>query len=73
MRNFAFLFFLFFSIKNFGQEKVNTINDKALRWADSVYQSLNNDERIAQLMVVRLSSINLQTKEVTFYEKMLKN
>jgi len=68
MRIFAYLFFLFFSIKNFGQD-VSTKNDKATRWADSVYKSLSNDERIAQLMVVRLSSIDLQTNEVTFYDK----
>ena len=37
-------------------------------WADSVYKTLNNDERIAQLMVVRLSTINSTTKEVTFFD-----
>jgi beta-N-acetylhexosaminidase len=41
---------------------------KAGAWADSVYKTLNNDERIAQLMVVRLSTINSTTKEVTFFD-----
>ncbi len=41
---------------------------KATAWADSVYKTLNNDERIAQLMVVRLSTIDGKTKQVTFFE-----
>ena len=38
-------------------------------WADSVYNTLSNDERIGQLMVVRLSTMDGKTKKVTFYEK----
>lgn len=38
-------------------------------WADSAYKTLSKDERIAQLMVVRLSSIDSKTKIVTFYDK----
>ncbi|RYE06952.1 MAG: serine hydrolase, partial [Sphingobacteriales bacterium] len=45
-----------------------TGNRSAL-WADSVYKTLSNEERIAQLMVVRLSTIDGRTKKVTFYEK----
>lgn len=37
-------------------------------WADSVYKTLSNEERIAQLMVVRLSTIDSKTKQVTFYD-----
>jgi beta-glucosidase-like glycosyl hydrolase/CubicO group peptidase (beta-lactamase class C family) len=44
-------------------------NAKASAWADSVYKILNNDERIAQLMVVRLSTIDGKTKQVTFFEE----
>ena len=40
----------------------------AQRWADSVYKKLSKDERIAQLMVVRLSTIDSRTKTVTFYD-----
>lgn len=38
-------------------------------WVDSVYNSLSKDERIAQLMVVRLSSIDAKNKKVVFYDK----
>ena len=51
-----------------GAVHVNAQNNKASNWADSVYNSLSNDERIAQLMVVRLSTIDSRTKQVTFYD-----
>lgn len=38
-------------------------------WVDSVFRSLTPDEKLGQLMVVRLSSINTATREVTFYEQ----
>ena len=47
---------------------VSAQNNKSALWADSVYKTLNNDERIAQLMVVRLSTIDGKTKTVTFFE-----
>ncbi|HMC99321.1 MAG TPA: glycoside hydrolase family 3 N-terminal domain-containing protein, partial [Ferruginibacter sp.] len=37
-------------------------------WADSVLKTLSPDERIAQLMIVRLSTIDSRTKTVTFYD-----
>ncbi len=39
----------------------------AQNWADSVFNTLNNDQRIAQLMVLRGSSIS--SKGVIFYDK----
>ncbi|MHA4843243.1 glycoside hydrolase family 3 N-terminal domain-containing protein [Flavitalea antarctica] len=41
------------------------------RWVDSVFQSLGKDEKIAQLMVVRMSSVSGSgaNRRVTFYEK----
>jgi beta-N-acetylhexosaminidase len=39
----------------------------AQRWADSVFKTLSSDEKIAQLMIVRLSAIDLATRKVTFY------
>src|ERR1700733_9799421 len=39
------------------------------QWVDSVFKTLSNDQKIAQLMVVRLSSIDLATRKVTFYDK----
>ncbi len=55
---------LFFSLL-----KVNAQSGHAASWADSVYKTLTNDERIGQLMVVRLSTIDGKTKKVTFFEK----
>ena len=46
-------------------------NIAAQRWADSVYKKLSKDERIAQLMVVRLSTIDSKTKTVTFYDSLV--
>ena len=37
-------------------------------WVDSVFRTLSPEERIGQLMVVRVSSINSATRVVTFYE-----
>jgi beta-N-acetylhexosaminidase len=42
----------------------------AARWVDSVFKSLNEDQRIAQLMVVRMAS--LDGRRVVFYEKEVK-
>ena len=39
----------------------------ASQWADSVFNTLNNDQRIAQLMVLRGSSIT--SKGVVYYDK----
>ncbi|MBC7867978.1 MAG: serine hydrolase, partial [Gloeobacteraceae cyanobacterium ES-bin-316] len=49
--------------------QVNAQMSNAASWADSVYKTLTNEERIAQLMVVRLSTIDGRTKKVTFYDK----
>ncbi len=43
-------------------------NVAAVKWADSVYKTLSAEERIAQLMVVRLSIIDSKTKVVTFFD-----
>ena len=48
-------------------------NTDATRWADSVYKKLSKDERIAQLMVVRLSTIDSRTKVVTFFDDKVSN
>lgn len=44
-------------------------NADAQRWVDSVYKSLRPDQRIAQLMVVRLSSGNASKTQATFFTK----
>ena len=38
------------------------------RWADSVLRSLTDDEKIAQLIMVRLSSIDGKTRKAVFYD-----
>ena len=40
----------------------------ANRWADSVYNSLSNDQRIAQLMILRLSAYDFKTKTPIYYD-----
>lgn len=59
---------LFLSIRSFSQEKPLKYNEASKKWADSVFITLSKDERIAQLMVVRLSSIDLKTMHVTFLD-----
>jgi beta-N-acetylhexosaminidase len=41
----------------------------AAEWVDSVFRTLTPDQKIAQLMVVRLSSIDSRTGQVSFYGK----
>jgi len=62
MRKISLILLLFISIGGFAQQ-----ND-ASRWVDSVFKTLSPEEQIAQLMVVRLSSINAK-KEVSFFDK----
>ncbi len=67
MRKILILLLLFISVKSFTQ------TNPAQIWADSVYSTLSEDERIAQLMVVRLSTIDSKTKVVTFFDKQVAN
>jgi beta-N-acetylhexosaminidase len=55
---------LFFSQNIFSQ--ANTDASKA--WVDKQYAKLSKDERIAQLMIVRLSTIDSKTKVITFFD-----
>ena len=61
------LLLLFVSLHCFSQQ-VSSIG--AAKWVDSVFNSLNEDQRIAQLMVVRMAS--LSGRQVIFYEKEVK-
>ena len=63
MRLTALILLAFFIIPAYGQLFNNTT---AQKWADSVYSSLNDDERIGQLIVARLSSMDVKTKKITF-------
>lgn len=40
-------------------------------WVDSVFQTLSPKERIGQLMVMRLSSIDGKTRKVSFYDSLV--
>lgn len=55
-----FILFLLFINQSFAQ--------KSAVWADSVMKSLNEDERIAQLIMVRLSGIDTKSRVITFYD-----
>ena len=49
----------------------NNLNSQtpARVWADSVFNSLTQDQRIAQLMVLRLSAYDFKTKTPIYYDK----
>jgi beta-N-acetylhexosaminidase len=71
-RNLKIIFALVLFLNILTNEKSFSQRSSALSaeaWVDSVFASLNEEEKIAQLMVVRLSSINTQTREITFYDK----
>ncbi|MFM1962213.1 MAG: hypothetical protein RLZZ172_1058 [Bacteroidota bacterium] len=40
----------------------------SISWVDSVMKSLSPDEKIAQLIMVRLSSIDLKTRTISYYD-----
>ncbi|MBL0181246.1 MAG: serine hydrolase [Chitinophagaceae bacterium] len=65
MRKIQLAFLLSITINGFAQETA------ASRWADSVFKTLSPDEQIAQLMVVRLSTIDMRTKTVTFFDSLV--
>ena len=65
MRKIQFILFLFVTINGFAQQQ------SADNWVDSVFKTLTPDEQIAQLMVVRLSTIDSRTKTVTFYDSIV--
>ena len=64
MRKFQLILFIFLTINGFAQQ------NKATVWVDSVFKTLTPDEQIAQLMVVRLSTINAN-RSVTFYDSLV--
>ncbi len=49
-----------------------TTSTPAQKWVDSVYTSLTEDQRIAQLMILRMSTIDGSTRKVTYYEDEVK-
>src|SRR5664279_1747190 len=65
MKNALLLFLLVFSLSLRAQYQVNM---PANHWVDSVFSTLSDTQKIAQLMVVRLSAIDQQTGKITFYD-----
>lgn len=62
MRKIQLILLLFITLQTSAQQ------NGAVKWVDSVFKTLSPDEQIAQLMVVRLSTIDSRTKTVTFYD-----
>src|SRR5882672_10905986 len=54
------------AMQSFSQTRSNLSAD---RWVDSVFESLSYNQKLAQLIIVRLSSIDPVTKKITFYDK----
>ncbi len=65
MQKYILAFFLLISVKSFSQ------NNAAQVWADSVFKTLSDDERIAQLMVVRLSTYDARAKKAIFFDSLV--
>ncbi len=49
--------------------RAQRITDSADKWVDSVFHTLSPDEKIAQLMVIRLSGIDPNTHRTVFFDK----
>ncbi len=49
-------------------QRLNTKLSKQ-NWVDSVFKSLSDDEKISQLIIVRLSTIDGKTGKITFFDK----
>lgn len=66
MKRLLWLAFFLWSVNCFSQVQTSL---QANKWVDSVFNTLNEDEKIAQLMIVRLSSIDGASRKPVFYEK----
>lgn len=66
MKKLPVTVFLFLLITSISSAQYQT-TPAAYKWADSVFNTLNNTERIAQLMVVRGSSIS--SRGVVYFDK----
>ena len=55
---------LFFSQNIFSQANI----EASQTWANKQYAKLSKEERIAQLIIVRLSTIDSKTKVITFFD-----
>ncbi len=63
-------FFLWILIINSAVARAQHFSSlSADQWVDSIFKTLSNDQKIAQLMVVRMSAIDPATRKVIFYDK----
>src|SRR4249920_840883 len=67
MKNAPLLFLLVFSLSLRAQYQVNMPTN---HWVDSVFSTLSDSQKIAQLMVIRLSAIDQQTGKITFFDSL---
>ena len=67
MKKYFIAFVLAFAFLPAFSQHVSHLN--ADQWVDSVFKTLSEDQQIAQLMVLRLSSIDPVTKKITFYDQ----
>jgi beta-N-acetylhexosaminidase len=65
-RSFFLLSFLVSLMSGYGQHGTSLSADA---WVDSVFRTLSPDQKLAQLMVIRLSGIDSATHKTVFYDK----
>src|SRR5579862_5175330 len=70
MKNAFLLVSLVFSLSLHAQYNVNP---PANNWVDSVFRTLTDSQKIAQLIVVRLSAIDPGTGKITFYDQQVES
>jgi beta-N-acetylhexosaminidase len=66
MKKICAFLFLFTAFHGFAQRQSQL---SAQAWVDSVFNSLTDEQRITQLMVVRLSARDPKTMKVSFYDQ----
>jgi beta-glucosidase-like glycosyl hydrolase/CubicO group peptidase (beta-lactamase class C family) len=62
----VFVFLLVCIVRGYAQQMAGPV---AEAWVDSVFRTLSPDEKITQLMVIRLSAIDPSTHGAIFYDK----
>ena len=70
MKNALIVLLSLFSLSLSAQYNVNM---PANAWVDSVFKTLTDTQKIAQLMVVRLSSIDVSNGNITFYDSVVES
>ena len=69
MRKFTLLLTFLAGITGLRAQSPAYSADSAHRWVDSVFKTLTPDEKITQLMVIRLSAIDPVTHKAIFYDQ----